>query len=163
MSRVGLAPDTNADMTPVRCGVRCFRRHRTQLDSRTRVIGRDPTSSIQIFLSRAPQLFLLFIKKIKKMLTKYEPFSFSCTFFFVISLSFPASEPNTSLAAHRRLHFPTQVGPSFSFLICSAAPCCSFFFCGEWRYKSVTAFVCFSYALPFLVSSGILLFVFFFA
>ena len=41
-----------------------------------------------------PKLFLLFIIKIKKMFTKYELFSFSCTFFFVFSLIFPASEPN---------------------------------------------------------------------
>ncbi|KAL5165345.1 hypothetical protein HKD37_18G050484 [Glycine soja] len=44
VSRVGLAPDTHAGTTPVRCGVRCLRRHWTWLNNRTHAIGHGPPS-----------------------------------------------------------------------------------------------------------------------
>ena len=132
MSCIGLALDMNANTTPVRRGVKCFRRHRTRLDSRTRAIGRNPTSGREHL-----SYFYYLLKKLKKMLTKYEPFSFSCTFIF--SLSFPISKPNASLATRRHLRFPMQVGPCLScffFLICSAAPFLSFSFVenGDKKY-----------------------------
>ena len=121
------------DTTLVRCGVRCFYRHRTRLDSRTCTIRRGPTSG-----RRHLSYFYYLLKKFKKMLTKYEPFSFSCTFIF--SLSFPISKPNASLATRRHLRFPMQVGPCLScffFLICSAAPYFSLFLLWRMEIKSI--------------------------
>ena len=56
-----------------------------------------------------PQLFFICLKNAYQIRKR---------FFFIFSLSFPASEPSAFIVARRRLHLPAQVGPClFSHLL----------------------------------------------
>ena len=61
MSRVELAPDTHADTTPVRRGVRRLCRHWARLNSKTRAIGRGPPRRHVCRNPLSLRFFLLFI------------------------------------------------------------------------------------------------------
>ena len=98
VSCVGSAPDTHLGLTLVRRGVRCFRNHQTRLDAgRARLDAAHQVDTRDWMRPNKPQPFFIYLKNAYQIRKR---------FFFVFSLPFPASKPNASIGACRRLRFP---------------------------------------------------------